>query len=388
MKNTSRHALVLMNLSAFFSGMVFYAPVATLYRQARGLDLAQIALIEAICLSLTMALEIPWGYIADRIGYRLTLVLSFFLLFVSKIIFFNAYSFSLFAFERILLALANSAASGVDTAYLARFDNRQKTFARYRCFQFAGLVMVAFLFPFFKEVYVDSAFWTIVTNGIAFGFICLLPRELQNTVGLPEKKRGSLQSVFKKVFKQWHFLIFVGSASLLFSVNQVVTVFLVQVSYRKVGLEDSFFGYPFLALVLVSFLSSLCSTRLTSALGKSNTLVFCYILSIAGILLLAWQSSLAIVLLGVLLLRFGASAVFPLVISIEAQQAEGTQSATTLSIYAVISETIELGLTLILGFFANRNLQVSLVLAAFFVLIGLVALYLGRKLPAIGQWLS
>jgi uncharacterized membrane protein HdeD (DUF308 family) len=141
-------------------------------------------------------------------------------------------------------------------------------------------------------------------------------------------------------------------------------------------------------LVLVSFLSSLCSTRLTSFLGKRNTLVFCFILSIAGILLLVWQSSLAIVLLGVLLLRFGASAVFPLVISIEAQQAEGTQSATILSLYALVSETIELGLTLILGFLANRNLLVSLLVAAFFVLVGLIVLYLGRKLPVIGQWLS
>jgi MFS family permease len=377
-----------MNLSAFFSGMVFYAPVATLYRQARGLDLAQIALIEAICLSLTMALEIPWGYIADRIGYRVTLVLSFFLLFVSKIVFFNAYSFSLFAFERILLALANSAASGVDTAYLARFDSSQKTFARYRSSQFAGLVMVAFLFPFFKEVYVESAFWTIVTNGIAFCFIGLLPRERQKKVGLPEKGTVSLQSVLGNVIKQWRFLIFVGGASLLFSVNQVVTVFLVQVSYQQVGLRDSSFGYPFFALVLVSLLSSQCSVSLSNSLGKGNALVFCCILSILGILLLVWQSGIAIVLLGVLLLRFGASAAFPLVVSIEAQQAEGTTSATILSIYALVSETIELVLTLILGYLANRNLQVSLLVAGGFTLIGLVSLYLGRKLPVIGRWLS
>jgi MFS family permease len=368
--------------------MVFYAPIATLYRQARGLDLAQIALIEAICLSLTMALEIPWGYIADRIGYRLTLVLSFFLLFVSKIVFFNAFSFSLFVFERILLAMANSASSGVDTAYLARFDSSQKTFARYRSFQFAGLVMVACLFPLFREVYVDSAFWTIVTNGLAFVCIFLLPRERKQEIRLPEKDTGSLLVVLRKVLKDWRFLIFVGSASLLFSVNQVVTVFLVQVSYRQVGLEDSFFGYPFIALVLVSFLSSLCSARLTDSLGKNNALVFCFSLSILGILLLVWQSGIVIVLLGVLLLRFGASAVFPLVVSIEANQTQGKQSATILSIYALVSETIELVVTLILGYLADKNLQLSLLVAGGFALIGLIALYLGRKLPVIGQWLS
>jgi Na+/melibiose symporter-like transporter len=248
--------------------------------------------------------------------------------------------------------------------------------------------MVAFLFPFFKEVYVDSAFWTIVTNGIAFCFIGLLPRERQKKLGLPEKGTVSLQSVLGNVIKQWRFLIFVGGASLLFSVNQVVTVFLVQVSYQQVGLRDSSFGYPFFALVLVSLLSSQCSVSLSNSLGKGNALVFCCILSILGILLLVWQSGIAIVLLGVLLLRFGASAAFPLVVSIEAQQAEGTTSATILSIYALVSETIELVLTLILGYLANRNLQVSLLVAGGFTLIGLVSLYLGRKLPVIGRWLS
>ncbi|AEV30451.1 arabinose efflux permease family protein [Sphaerochaeta pleomorpha str. Grapes] len=379
----SKRALVLMNFSAFFSGMVFYAPVATLYRQARGLDLAQIALIEAICLSLTMALEIPWGYIADRIGHRLTLVLSFFLLFVSKIVFFNAYSFPVFVFERILLALANSAASGVDTAYLARFDSRQETYGIYHSFQFAGLVMVACIFPFFKDVFASSAFWTIVTNALAFVCIMLLPRERPQENGLPQKEAVPLLAILIKVLKDWHFLIFVGSVSLLFSVNQIVTVFLVQVRYKQVGLGDSFFGYPFLALVIVSFLASLVSAKITKFLGRGNALSFFFALAVLGLFMLTLKSGFLLVLLGALLLRFGASGVVPLVLSIEARQAEGKQSATILSIYALVSELIELVLTVILGILADKNLQLSLLVAGGFVFLGLVALHPKRRFPFI-----
>ena len=66
----------LMYAITFFQGMVFYAPVASLYRQARGLTLGQIALIESISFLLSLALELPWGLIADRIGYRLTMIVN------------------------------------------------------------------------------------------------------------------------------------------------------------------------------------------------------------------------------------------------------------------------------------------------------------------------
>lgn len=169
--------VVLMNFSAFFSGMVFYAPVATLYRQSRGISIWQMSIIEAVSLALMMALELPWGYISDRIGYRRTLVLSFSFLLVSKIVFFGADSFSLFLLERILLAIAFSALSGVDIAYLHRCGATHKELAQYQGCMFLGLLAVAFVFPFLAEVYAQSASLTIVSHLFALLCILLLPRE-------------------------------------------------------------------------------------------------------------------------------------------------------------------------------------------------------------------
>ena len=55
---------------ALLQGMVFYGPVATLYRQASGISVFQITLIESISYILCILFELPWGFVADRIGYK------------------------------------------------------------------------------------------------------------------------------------------------------------------------------------------------------------------------------------------------------------------------------------------------------------------------------
>ena len=75
-------------------GMVFYGPIATLYRQAHGLTIFHITLIESISLSLLILLEIPWGIIADKIGCRHTIIFCSALYLISKIIFWKADGFA------------------------------------------------------------------------------------------------------------------------------------------------------------------------------------------------------------------------------------------------------------------------------------------------------
>ena len=66
--------LYIMYAIAFLQGMVFYGPIATLYRQAQGISVFQITVIESISLALCILLEIPWGIVADKIGYKKTMI--------------------------------------------------------------------------------------------------------------------------------------------------------------------------------------------------------------------------------------------------------------------------------------------------------------------------
>lgn len=51
-------------------GMVFYGPVATLYRQAQGVTVFEITLIESISMLLCILLEIPWGMSLTESGTK------------------------------------------------------------------------------------------------------------------------------------------------------------------------------------------------------------------------------------------------------------------------------------------------------------------------------
>ena len=93
---------------AFLQGMVFYSPASVLYRQEAGLTIFQISVIESISLFLCLVLEIPWGILADKIGYRSTMILCCFFYFISKLIFWKAWSFADFLLERIFLSSAVS----------------------------------------------------------------------------------------------------------------------------------------------------------------------------------------------------------------------------------------------------------------------------------------
>ena len=61
--------LFFMYAISFFQGMVFYSSIATLYRQAAGISVFQITLIESISLVIALVFEIPWGHFGGP--YRL-----------------------------------------------------------------------------------------------------------------------------------------------------------------------------------------------------------------------------------------------------------------------------------------------------------------------------
>lgn len=379
MHNSPTKAVVLMSLSAFFSGMVFYAPLATLYRQHRGITVWQMSIIESVSLALMMALELPWGYIADRIGYRRTLILSFSFLFVSKIVFFGANNFFLFLLERILLAIAFSALSGVDIAYLHQCKAGHKELAQYQGSMFLGLFAVALVFPLFTEVYTQSALLTIGSHLCALLFILLLPREGRAGEASSLPKRSLVKTITALV-RNKPLLLYVGGNSMLFGINQVVTLLLVQLCYLEVGLPLSLFGIPFLLLTGISSAGSLLSAPFVARIGALPATVSAFFLSFAGLLLLSSLHAVVVVLVGAVLVRVGAVLVQPLYFSVTAKASDGAALATALSLNSLVGSCMELVLTLILGFLAETNLALSLLIAGGLLIGALGTLWYSRSI--------
>ena len=89
MQKLNRNLRIMLVMS-LLQGMVFYAPIATLYRRAAGLTVFEITLIESICMLVSMGLEVLWGVAAERLGYRKTMILCCMVYFVSKLVFWRA----------------------------------------------------------------------------------------------------------------------------------------------------------------------------------------------------------------------------------------------------------------------------------------------------------
>ena len=165
-----RNIYLLWGIS-MLQGMVFYAPVATLYRQAAGLGIFHITLIESISLGLMLLLEIPWGWAADRIGYRRTMLFCCFLFFVSKIVFWQARGFSGFLLERILLSVVCAGLSGVDSTMLylsCSEEDSHRVFSVYENLGQLGILAAAGIYSLrIADDYRLAAFWTMLAYGAA-----------------------------------------------------------------------------------------------------------------------------------------------------------------------------------------------------------------------------
>lgn len=237
---------------ALLQGMVFYAPVATLYRRAAGVSVFEISLIEAVSLALCVTLEVPWGYLADRLGYRRTMVLCCGLYFISKLVFWQADSFGDFLTERILLAVVQAGLSGVDSAILylsCKGRDSLRVFSVYNALTMAGLVAAGGVFALLPAgSYRLAALLTAGSYALALLFALGL-REVRGPE--PAPARGSFAAAAREAL-DCGVLPLLAGAALLAEVCQVATVFLNQLKYEACGMGQQAMSAAFLLGALLS----------------------------------------------------------------------------------------------------------------------------------------
>ena len=255
-----------MYLITFFQGMVFYASISTLYRLERGLTLSQYAIIDSLALIMTLILEVPWGVVADRIGYKKTLFIANGFYVISKIVFFNAHGFIGFLLERVFFALAVSGISGVDTSILylsCDGSESQKVFGRYGAFGNAGVLLSAGIFALFNLTHSQAALFTAIAYGCA-----LIASEMLVEVKGEKQERDSAGFIemIKITLKDYRLMLFLLSGALISVCSWVIVVFLNQNQYLANGATERFIGFTFIVTSLANFLG-VFSSKITDRFG-------------------------------------------------------------------------------------------------------------------------
>lgn len=359
--------LYLMYAVAFFQGIVLYATISTLYREQRGLTLSDYALIESFSYFFTLAFEVPFGYIADRIGYKKTLVLANGFYFASKIVFWRAYGFAMFLIERFLLSIAFAGLSGVDTSILylsSRDGESQRNFGRYAAFGTAGMLTGCIVFTLFlSNNYTGCAFGTMVTYGFAFA-LSLFIDEVKGSLDSEDRLTAkNLIATVKITLKDLKFLGFLLAAALLANASQLVSVMIYQDKFLQVGLHEQQMGI--IAIIIsVAGLFAVASDYVAKKVGTARLLsLFCLTMAVAAF----WMGATKIAFVAICCNFFvdvGYGMITPLISEIENRRVSVSDRATQLSVYGMIIDVIGIGLSVVASGVAKLSFFSLFVLAA------------------------
>lgn len=352
-----RKNLYIMYAIALLQGMVFYSPIATLYRQAQGVTVFQITVIESISLALGILLEVPWGVVADKIGYRSAMIFCSGLYFVSKLIFWQATGFGGFLAERIMLSVVLAGFSGVDSSILylsCGGADSQKVFGIYNSLGMVGLLIAAAVFSVFVgDNYGLAGLLTVISYGLA----ALL------SLGITEVKQPksdqvqpeSFQTTVQKTFHNRTLLLFLIAVALLSETHQTITVFLNQLQYERCGLPSSAIGFVYLIATLLGLLG-VYSSAVTKRVGLSRSLTLFCGLAIGSCLVLGLTRHALPSVMGIFTLRICDTLFQPFQAEIQNRQVKSANRATALSVYAMFMDGIAIGTNLIFGALSDWSL--------------------------------
>ena len=352
---------------ALLQGMVFYGPITTLYRQAAGVSLGQIALMESVSLVLAVLLELPWGILAERLGYKWTMALCSGLFFFTKVIFWRATGFGGFLLERILLGVVGAGLSGVDTGILylsCPEETAHQIFGIYNNMTILGLLVATGVYTvLIGENYRLAGFLTVVSYAAAAVLSLGLeevrhPARHRGWVALPE-----FGKTLRETLGQGRLLLFLAGAALFGAVQQMVTVFYSQPQYQRTGMSAAGMGIAYTFMTISGLLGGF-SAHLTERIGRRRTLILLPMVSALACFILALTKNGLLSVLAVSLFRGAFNLYQPLQATIQNQVIRSEDRATALSVHAVLLDGITIPATLFLGRLSEGSLSAAFLLGA------------------------
>lgn len=365
-----------MYVIVFLQGLVFYGAVSTVYRQVKGLSMTDIFVIESVSSILMILLEIPWGWFADRFGYKKTIILSNIVFFISKIVFYKAASFPMFLFERVLLSVALSGLSGCDIAllHLSKDDNQnsEKVFAWYGWFATGGLLTASLLSPLIISISLEAtALFTVIPYGLAALASLFLVR-----VKAEKETKPSVKDSFRFILGNKSFIVFIIAGALLAEVVQSVKVFLYQLQYQRSGIGIQYFGL-LLALAQAVRLITIKSHVLSGRFGKLGSITGISGVVLLGCVGLIFTSSPVVSVILVCIIGGVMALAEPMMTDIKNHTIKpGGDRATILSAYSMCAGVTAAGINPLIGIGADKSVPFGFFVCACLSLAAFVLLLL------------
>lgn len=295
----------------FFQNLLFWQAVWFLFFQAE-LSAAEAVLIYVFYDIATTLFEVPSGYLSDRIGRRITLILSAFAGLLGTVLMAVGSGFWVFALAQAALGMHIAFASGTDSSFLyeslaeeGRADEIEAHEVRAWRFSFVALAISAVLGGAMALVDLRVPFFA---SAIAFVLLLIVVLRLrepaqQRSVSGEWTRLDALVDAFRKPALLWLF----GLAALMYGYSHLPFVF--GQPFILTALEGLSFsaeapavsGAVTAAMMLVSVATSWLAPAIRARIGLTGILLLAFAMQIGLVAGLALTgTALAI---GLLLLR-------------------------------------------------------------------------------------
>ena len=369
--STNKRNILFLYIITFLQGMVFYGAIATLYRTDRGLTLVQIGWLDAVFCIVSVACEVPWGLVCDRIGYRKTIIISSGLFFLSKLAFWQAHGIGLFMAERILLGITVAGLSGCDSAYVYRNCEKNESgrvFGYMSALGTMGMLVASCLTSMFMtENFALTGMWTTITYGIAFvltWFLTDVPYEKGEEV-------SSLKDMFRLFSQYKPYLLFLLVCALSHEAMHLISVFYNQLLYQRAGIPLMWYGYIYAALNLLA-LSSASLGKLLDHFEARKIMIGVIMISAVTFFMLTLKLPAVPVVLLVGVLVVAEALYVPLMSEVSNRLVSGGNRATVLSFFAMINDVGMMSMDVSAGYLGDIELNMALIACGIVSVIAIV----------------
>lgn len=368
--------LYLMYTTAFLQGLVFYGPVSLLFRMERGLSVGEFFFLDFLLMIIGIVTEVPWGYFADKYGYKKTLVISYSLFFLSRVALLFCHGFNDFLGQTILMAISLSGISGCDIAFLYNSCGSEKTekiFGRYRASgSFAFFIASICSYFIISKSMEFAVFLTVIAYGLSVVMICFTKDiDIEKSI---DKKCISIKKCLENLKSFKHIFIFIIATTVIADISYGISINLGQLHFKGIGLEIKYLGYISAFSELLGMLS--CKTYiLSNKFGQYKTLKAMIVVMLICIAILIFNKSIFVSIIAIVGLSGLISMISPIVLDIK-NKSISKNRATMLSVYSMVGSVASAFISMAIGFCADIYLKYAFMICFAIMGIGLYGVYL------------
>ena len=297
--SSSRNA-PLLAVSAGFRAALFPIPVITLFwKDQIGMSLADIMWLQAIFGATAVVCEFPSGYVADRLGYRRSLLIGACFWLTGWIAYAVGNTFGGMALAEMLLGVGLAFISGADSALLFVSVEGRENLSLYRVWE--GRV---------RATSQASEAASSALGGWLYAIAPRLPFWLQLPVAaanlgaiaaLSDVRPVETAERMSHLRRAWHIVTHAlgrharlraaMALSVALGLSTYIAVWLIQPWMQRRGIPPVWFGPLWAAAHLWLAATSLASSRIAQAVGATPVLLACGVTAAASYLALAVGSA-------------------------------------------------------------------------------------------------